>query len=284
MEVATQRGWVTQRKNTCTLCLSENLQLPFFIENPGSIPAKNSESTKEGREKLSRFRLLAEQKLCKQWSTAAELGSVVSRSLIQLIRTTPTVGWIRADELPTKEATVELLRLRKRVDELESELESVRTTAPKGTEDLAGGDELVILRYSYKSSGDDIFETKTWKGSFKTTWDRLFSTVAPLMINEESDFRLRQALDRFVKTENIESLSEKKEFKRQALKDFSLAEEDFQTVKIQLRALGLIEKSKKARSVHDSNTYWTLTPYGDSMMTRLRAVKTILDGQKAKAG
>ena len=33
-------------------------------------------------------------------------------------------------------------------------------------------------------------------------------------------------------------------------------------------------KSEKARSVKDSGTYWTLTPYGDEVMTRLRAIRS----------
>jgi hypothetical protein len=37
--------------------------------------------------------------------------------------------------------------------------------------------------------------------------------------------------------------------------------------------LGLIAKSDKARSVKDSGTYWTLTSYGDEVMTQVRAIR-----------
>jgi len=57
------------------------------------------------------------------------------------------------------------------------------------------------------------------------------------------------------------------------LHSFTLDQDDFQTIKVQLRALGLITKSDKARSVKDVTAYWTLTPYGDEMMTRLRAIR-----------
>jgi len=36
--------------------------------------------------------------MCKYWETPAELGSVVSRSLVRLTKTTPAIGWVRADE------------------------------------------------------------------------------------------------------------------------------------------------------------------------------------------
>ncbi|EDU5982372.1 forkhead box transcription factor, partial [Salmonella enterica subsp. enterica serovar Aberdeen] len=51
---------------------------------------------------------------------------------------------------------------------------------------------------------------------------------------------------------------------------------DFQTIKVQFRALGLIIKSEKSRSVKDKGTYWTLTPYGENLMTTLRAIKKTL--------
>src|SRR5258706_2850866 len=73
--------------------------IAFLHRDPGKIPTRKSESTDEGREKLAAFRALVEEKLCKQWESPQELGCVVSRSLVQLIKTTPAVGWVRANEL-----------------------------------------------------------------------------------------------------------------------------------------------------------------------------------------
>jgi predicted MarR family transcription regulator len=64
---------------------------------------------------------------------------------------------------------------------------------------------------------------------------------------------------------------------------FRVDTDDFQTIKIQLRALGLITKSTKSRSVKDTATYWTLTPFGDTVMTRLRAIQKP-HRQEASAG
>ena len=54
--------------------------------------------------------------------------------------------------------------------------------------------------------------------------------------------------------------------------DRSISSENFRTIIVQLRALGLIGKSTRTRSVKDTATYWTLTPFGDNVMTRLRAI------------
>lgn len=94
------------------------------------------------------------------------------------------------------------------------------------------------------------------------------------MINEATEETIKIALDAFIEDRNLARLNEHEKLKRHALHAFSLHREDFQTVKVQFRALGLIAKSEKARSVKDSDTYWTLTPYGDEVITRLRAIRS----------
>lgn len=72
----------------------------FLYKNIDDLPVHKSETNLESREKLIKFRELASQKLVKYWSNEYELSSVVSRSIIQLIKTTPMPGWIKADALP----------------------------------------------------------------------------------------------------------------------------------------------------------------------------------------
>jgi hypothetical protein len=49
---------------------------------------------------------------------------------------------------------------------------------------------------------------------------------------------------------------------------------DFQKLKLQYRALGLITKETSQKSLKDTSTYWTLTPYGDLLMTQAIAAKS----------
>jgi hypothetical protein len=249
--------------------------IAFVHRNPGKIPAERTETTDEGKEKLADFRSFVEEKLCKQWDTPQELGSVVSRSLIQLIKVSPAVGWVRANELADREATLELLQLRRRVEELETELAKARTSAPQGAEGLSQGQDKHPLRFSFRARDPSGYAHSTWKASFRRTWDELFSVVAPLMINEAPENAMKSALDALVAESNRETLEETTEkLKGKVLDGFYLHNEDFQTVKVQFRALGLITKSEKPRSVKDRGTYWTLTPYGDEVMTRLRAIRS----------
>lgn len=247
--------------------------IAFLHRSPGKIIADNSESSPEGKEKLQAFRTTVEKKLCKHWETPQELGSVVSRSLIQLIKSTPAVGWVRANELADREATMELLQLRRKVEELQAELSRARISAPKGSEGLAQGEEEHTVRFSFSVTAPDAYNSSTWSSSFSPTWNEIFGSIAPLMIHEASEPTLKRALDSYVETENIERLRENKKLARHSLGTFRLSSDDFQTIKVQLRALGLITKNDKARSVKDSGTYWTLTPYGDEVMTQLRAIR-----------
>ena len=247
--------------------------IAFIHKEPGKIVADNSESTEEGKAKLKAFRELVERKLCKYWSTPQELGSVVSRSLIQLIKSSPAIGWVRANELADREATMELLQLRRKVEELQNELSRARISAPKGAEGLAQGNEQHPVRFSFSARPPDEYSSATWSSTFSPTWNEIFAAIAPLMIHEAKEPSFKNALDNLANTHNLERLQREKKLANHSLRNFSISNDDFQTIKIQLRALGLITKSEKNRSVKDSGTYWTLTPYGDEVMIQLCAIR-----------
>jgi hypothetical protein len=50
----------------------------------------------------------------------------------------------------------------------------------------------------------------------------------------------------------------------------NIRDEDFQNVKIQLRALGYIAKA----SERGGHAAWTLTPYGDTVLTQIAAIRS----------
>lgn len=247
--------------------------IAFIHGSPGSIAADKSETSPEGKTKLEAFRKEVEKRLVKKWSSPQDLGSVVSRSLIQLIKTTPAVGWVRANELADRDATTELLRLRRQVDELQDELNRVRISAPSDSEGLAKGDEVHILRYGFKTRDPSTYSYTEWSAECEVTWDQIFGSVAPVMMHEASDAKVKDAVNNFLLPYCGDLMLDDKQFAGLELRNVYIVDDDFNTIKIQLRALGLITQSQKNRSVKDSATYWTLTPYGDSVMTRLRAIR-----------
>lgn len=60
-------------------------------------------------------------------------------------------------------------------------------------------------------------------------------------------------------------------FKPTRLTNWQLEQNSFDKIKVQLVALKLIEKSRKKHGVHDKSTYWSLTPYGEHYVMRLKA-------------
>ena len=243
----------------------------FVHKDPGSLPAKRCEQANEGKEKLQEFVGLVKQKVCRLWDSPADLGGQVSRSLIKLIKSEPAIGWVRADLVPDASAAEEILHLRKQVEELEATLAAAREQAPEGTSSLAQGTDKYAISFQYDGTHPSTYKTVTYRDSIELTWDLIFGSISPLLIDEATEYGIRKGLNSLIVTLARPQVEAK--FPALRLKGFEILTDDFQTIKVQLRALGLITRSTRVRSVKDSGTYWTLTPYGDSVMTRLRAIQ-----------
>lgn len=253
---------------------TEKPVIAFLHKDPDSIPAKNTEQTVEGKKKLKEFRELSQQKVCKYWTTPSELGSVVSRSLIMLQKKHPGTGWVRGDQVASSEASSEILRLRRRIEELESEMASAQTEAPKGTEDLAQGDDTFTVHCSFESRTLEGYESYSWDWEIEVSWNDIFYEVSPLMMHEANNIQLAQRFGEFVRRRVHEEAPKAENFKGHGhIRSIEYEKSDFETAIVQLNALGLIVQNLKNRSVKDRGTYWTLTPYGGSIMNRLRAIR-----------
>jgi len=94
------------------------------------------------------------------------------------------------------------------------------------------------------------------------------------MIHECREREMRRLLNVFIREENESQFKKELATEKLKLQEFLITENDLQTIKVQLRALGLITMSqKRQRSVKDTDTYWTLTPYGNEVMNSLRAIR-----------
>lgn len=246
----------------------------FVHRTPGELAASRCESTDEGKGKLRAFRDFVQKKMCRFWNSPADLGSQVSRSLIKLIKSNPGIGWVRGDLVPDESAIEEILGLRRRIEELQQELLAASTHGPDGTKGLAQGEDAYEVNYTFVASPSQFsHEGSSYKARVNAEWDDIFSAVSPLMINEATEIDLAKALNKLISDLAKSDLTKSKDLKGMRLMNFKIDSDDFQTIKIQLRALGLITKSTKSRSVKDTGTYWTLTPFGDTVMTRLRAIQ-----------
>jgi hypothetical protein len=243
--------------------------IAFLHSDPERIESKKSEQSVAGKKKLDLFRLLCKSRLVKFWSSPSDLGAKVSRSVTQLFKHEPAIGWVRADEIP-EDRSSEILSLRTEVANLKEILRrnSRNQSVPA---DLARGQDVFRLEYSYETK-----KSKTGKaghqywvndaehdGSVSVTWDGLFAFIAPELIHPTSDFRIANRLNEFVTAMASVDLEEK--HPGQKIEYVRIYSNGFDLIKIQLRALGLIE-------VNEDNS-WQLTDQGDLHMINLLAVK-----------
>ena len=252
--------------------------IPFLHSNPDNLPRDKTETEAATWEKLKAFRAKIEKRhTCVYWSSAEELKAKIIVGLTAAMKRRPAVGWVRSDKVPTEAALADILSLRTRVAELEAELASDRTKPPKGTEDLVQGDEEHQIEVAFKSRNPadqyPYYDDKAYTATVTTTWDAMFAAVAPAMINEASDAEVRNEFKSFFADATRAAFAKDKDLKGRRIVDVSVKDEAMDTCLIQFRALGLIRESQKPRSVRDTRTYWTLTPYGDSVMTQLRAIR-----------
>lgn len=116
----------------------------------------------------------------------------------------------------------------------------------------------------------------------KPTWDRLFAVIAPNLLNEAEERVLQAKIEAFLLTEYYadnrsalveaanEVITSAGPIEADNLEDWTatVTGTDFETILIQLMALGLIRRSERNRS----GAYWGLTPYGETRTVQLRAI------------
>jgi hypothetical protein len=116
--------------------------MAFLHGEPGKIPGEKLELKEEPRKKLEAFRAKCETRVVKYWTTPAELGGQVAKSLIQTRNSHPAVGWVRASSAVTSEMEREVAELRARLAELTNELEHSRQSHADVPADIAQGSDI----------------------------------------------------------------------------------------------------------------------------------------------
>lgn len=254
--------------------LSKGIPVLAFVHgNPENIPLGKSEPDKEARGKLAAFKeKVQSNRLVKRYTTSSELGGYVSRSLVQEIKRNPRPGWVRADDAVPPETVAELNGLRKKLADLESTVESQLMGPPPGTENLSQDGQKFDLRWNATprpSIGTFDFDVQPLSGVVKISWNDLLGVIGPLMLDEAREM----LLERQLKEEALERVRSQPKYSNVNPNSFSIVKDDFQAVKMQFYALGLIAKSQKKRTASDTATYWSLTPYGERKLVELRAIK-----------
>jgi hypothetical protein len=268
--------------------------MAFVHGDPGSIPASKTELDTSTREKLEAFReKVKASKHVKYWQSADDLAGKVSRSFTQLRKQHPAIGWIRGDVETSTESLKEIIELRKQIDDLKAQLVQAEDAASLDAQNRSQGHDEMNLSIPWKvtvyTDSEDWRQRSldiTGSSTLDASWNELFAEIGPSMIDEVHQTRLRRRLDEWLG----ERLAQKARdaaiayVKRQGhglrsegaptgTPTFSLRSKDFESIIVQLRALGLMTKGTRKRGVNDVGPWWVLTKLGDDQLTSLRAIR-----------
>ena len=277
----------------------------FLHGDPGKLPGDKLDLDKELREKLNAFRAKIEKKMVKYWHAPGDLPGQVALAIMQIRKSHPAVGWIRASEAMTPAVKAELAELRARVRELSADLHDEQRQHASVVElsDLVQGDETASLECEVEFHYQRTFDAgKAYTNNYShglwmvtPTWNDVLKHLGPELMDEASEEYLRERLsalcdgltrdDLLKDDDNADATEtdeddktdegdEDKQDKRVAqIYDVEVTLESFNDVKVQFAALGLIEKGTKRRPGSDTSTYWRLTDRGHQQLLRLRAIR-----------
>lgn len=233
----------------------------FIHKDPGSIPSKHVDADPTVQAKLAAFKAKVEKRHCKYWLNADDLGGIVSRSYIQLIKTHPAEGWVKARNAKTTEDLEKINKMHEQIRILEKEVERLRERNPNDISFLAQGTDLVAIFYISKSGE---------KAGLEAAWNELFLIVANVVLDYATAYDVKTALNKWLEKRGVQP----------PVKEIS--PESFDLIKTQLVSLALISFSLMATP--NSNIwgdsqrmtlrkYWVLTDRGRQVFADLAGVK-----------
>ena len=237
--------------------------LAFVHEQPNEIPVGKSDINPTLREKLEKFRgKVSENRLVKLWRNASELPGLVALSLSKTIKVYPAVGWVRASNIASGELLADLNDLRKENAQLKAAVAEFESRFVPEDTDLAPLDDSFSVRLKFKEHSHQIMQRRTEE--VIVTWKEIFGRIAPDLQEYPSDisvnFKLGASLYR----------------KQHPNADIAVQvqHDNFQTIRVQLTALKLINTKYQKTTKGNMTLFWSLTKKGQQLMTQLRTVKS----------
>ena len=240
--------------------------LAFLHNDLDSIPLGKSEKDPQKIEKLEKFReKVSTGRLIQFWTNPEDLAGKVATSLSLSIIQAPAIGWVRANLQSTVESLQQENELRKELADLRKYVEKLENEKKENEslKDLASLDDIFTVRFqnSYYSSYSRNYMKENFE--LRTSWGKLFESIAPRLMNFPNEARAKKIV------EEVVSEMSGGEFKG----TISVNKEDFDTIKIQFMATGLINVSYSKTVKGSMDLFWQLTQRGREIMIERRAIK-----------
>lgn len=232
--------------------------LAFVHDAPDMIPFGKSEADGLIREKLEDFRVkVSTNRLIKFWRTAEDLPGLVALSLSKTIKSYPAVGWIRGNSVTNPEVLQEINALRKENEDLKAKIAELNDLEDDEIEDS----NLATLHDKIRISGTYFSHGAKPDWEVILTWEEIFFIVSPYLLEHPTDKRIQSTFEKVVFEKTGHNGTP------------SVDDQVFQTVKLHLKALGLINIDYLRTTQGGMGLFWSLTKLGELLMMKLRSVK-----------
>jgi Domain of unknown function (DUF4062) len=246
--------------------------IPFLRANLGSLPRDLCETDPGLEAKRAAFwEKVKDAHHCKYWENPDNLETQALAGLVYLRDTRSRPGWVRGDTLPEQDVYKELAELRGQVIDLTARLAQSPPARPDVSHLAQGSD-----RYTVKLLVLVATEPARWTrftATVDTTWDEILGALGPFLLAEASESKLEVELSNMF----AQQLRDNGRLQAASGTRVSIESADFQTIKVQIHELGLIEKSARRHQIGDKEHYWSLTDNGHAALSRVRAIKRPID-------
>lgn len=241
--------------------VSKGIRVLAFVRNESDIPADKRDIDKVKIEKLAAFKSkLTAGRVVKMWSQSQDLASTVIISLTKEKSLYPAIGWVRANQALSNESLIELNELRKEVELLRKYKQQQETKI--AYEDIASFDDEIKLNFVHVYYNYQYSECKEYLDT-TLSWRVLFSQISPTIMQKPNDELMRAEIENIYNT-NV--------FKKNR-GTVKITKEDFETIKIQLKAYGLIEIKYLQTTNKTMAWFWNLTAKGEQEMMNSRVIR-----------
>ena len=122
-------------------------------------------------------------------------------------------------------------------------------------------DDIITIRFTHVWWSTSIHQDVNKNYETPLSWGGLFESIAPRLMDFPNEDRARTIVEAI--------LGEKNNITRGRI---AINKEDFDTIKIQLIALGLIKVSYEKTVNGGMALFWQLTPKGNTLMMQRRTV------------
>lgn len=249
--------------------------ISFLHKDINLIASGKCEKSVSSKKKLQEFRTLAQKKLCKYWETADELSGIVSRSMIQMIKRHPAVGWVRANQISTEESLEKIVQLYEENTELKGTINDL-TQMTKYLDQGNKTTNIVFKVFVFNKKNNNSHEIDHF--SISLTWNELLEKFGPILISESNYSYIKRLFQEFGEEYYIEFINNKEPLREDLY--ISIDAYSFGNVITHFMALGYIEihnptPTNDCFAINES--YYMLTEQGRTALFQITANKSCME-------